>query len=92
MADRMSLMELGRCLHSGEITLEVALHEMKLGSTSVLLSWGEDDGLWECSWIVGGKRYTAHDHQPRLAVLEAVVRCIRSLVSNLPHNPFGVDS
>ena len=30
----------------------------ELGS-SVLLNWGEDDNLWECSWITGGKRYTS---------------------------------
>jgi hypothetical protein len=89
----MSLMELGRRIHTGDIILEDALREMKTGSSSVLLSWGEDDGeLWECSWIVGGIRYTAHHPQPRTAVLGAVVKCTTDLVNKVPHSPFGVDS
>jgi hypothetical protein len=89
----MSLMELGRRLHSGDITIEDALREMKAGSQSVLLNWSEDDGEpWECSWIVGGIRYTAHHPQPRTAVLQAVVKCTLDLVEKVPHNPFGVDS
>ena len=35
-----------------------ALTWMKDKGSSVLLNWGEDDNLWECSWITGGKRYT----------------------------------
>lgn len=27
---------------------------------SVIVGWGEDDGLWECSWISGGERFTSH--------------------------------
>lgn len=83
----MSLMELGRRIHAGEITLEDALREMKEGSSSVLLNWGEDDGLWECSWIVGGKRYTAHHHQPRTAVLGAVVECTQHLIATGTSRP-----
>lgn len=30
----------------------------ELGS-SVTLNWGEDNGLWECSWITSGKRWTS---------------------------------
>ena len=77
----MSLMELGRRIHANEITLEDALREMADGGTSVLLGWGEDDGAWECSWICGGQRYTAYHHQPRSAVLGAVVKCTLSLVN-----------
>jgi hypothetical protein len=77
----MSLQELGRRIHANEITLEDALREMKEGSSSVLLNWGEDDGeLWECSWIVGGNRYTALHPQPRTAVLQAVVKCFKTIV------------
>ena len=77
----MSLMELGRRIHSGEITLEDALREMKEGSSSVLLNWSEDDGeLWECSWIVGGNRYIGLHPQPRTAVLKAVVECTDGLL------------
>jgi hypothetical protein len=80
----MSLMELSRRVHANEITLEDALREMKEGSCSVLLNWSEDDGeLWECSWIVGGVRYTSHHPQPRTAVLEAVVNCFKALMENM---------
>jgi hypothetical protein len=83
---QMSLQELGRRIHANEITLEDALREMKSGSCSVLLAWSEDDGeLWECSWIVGGERYTAHHFQPRSAVLGAVVKCFQVLVEKIPH-------
>jgi hypothetical protein len=40
--------------------------------TSVHLGWGEDDGCWECSWITGGKRYTAHGTD----VLTAIGACL----------------
>jgi hypothetical protein len=84
----MTLMELGRRIHAGDITLEDALREMKEGSSSVLLNWGEDDDLWECSWIVGGIRYTERHFQPRTAVLKAVVKCTLDLVEKVPHDPF----
>lgn len=31
---------------------------MQEHGSSVLLNWGEDTNLWECSWITGGERYT----------------------------------
>ncbi len=31
---------------------------------SVTLNWGEDDGLWECSWITSGERFTALHSDP----------------------------
>jgi hypothetical protein len=47
----------------------------------VELGWSEDDGeLWECSWIVGGDRYSGYHPQPRSAVLAAVVKCTEALV------------
>ncbi len=86
----MSIQELGRRIHANEITLEDALREMKEVSCSVLLNWSEDDGeLWECSWIVGGKRYTCHHPQPRTAILGAVTKCFAGLVAELDPNPEG---
>jgi hypothetical protein len=76
-------MELGRRIHANEITLEDALLEMKNGGCSVLLNWSEDDlDLWECSWIVGGVRYTGYHTQPRLSVLAAVVQCDTEFVKD----------
>lgn len=34
------------------------LNFMRAHGSSVLLNWGEDDNLWECSWITGGERFT----------------------------------
>lgn len=49
-----------------------ALTWMKDAGSSVLLNWGEDDNLWECSWITGGKRYTgAHE-----SMTAAIVGCL----------------
>lgn len=81
-------MELGRRIHANQITLEDALREMKEGSCSVLLGWSEDDGQhWECSWIVGGVRYTAHHPQLRSAILGAIIKCTTALVASVPHLP-----
>ena len=30
---------------------------MQQHGSSVALSWGEDDGIWECSWITSGVRF-----------------------------------
>lgn len=41
---------------------------MAATGTSVTLSWDDDSREWECSWIASGKRFTAHDADPRAAV------------------------
>lgn len=75
--DTPSLMELGRRLHANQCTLEQALAWMREGSCSVILNWSEDDGpFWECSWIVGGERFTGFQTDIRKAVLQAINRCI----------------
>lgn len=58
------------------------LVDMERNGTSVLLSWGEDDGTWECSWITGGKRYTEYHSDPK----QAVWLCRRKVFQK-----FGVD-
>jgi hypothetical protein len=35
------------------------LDDMTRRGQSVVLTWGEDTGQWECSWITGGVRFTA---------------------------------
>ena len=90
MTERMSLMELGRRVHANQITLEDALMEMKDGSCSVLLNWSEDDGeLWECSWIVGGERFTSHHPKPRTAILGAIVKCTKYYTDCVPPEPLS---
>lgn len=81
MEHPLSLMEIGRRFHAKESSLEETLARMKDGSCSVLLNWSEDDGeFWECSWIVGGKRYSGFQTDVRMAVLEAINKCIWDLV------------
>lgn len=41
---------------------------MQEHGSSVLLNWGEDDGLWECSWITGGVRHVGYSQFLELAI------------------------
>jgi len=52
------------------MTLEEKLIQMSKEGQSVMLNWGENNNLWECSWITGGKRYTALDKYPTVAVVK----------------------
>lgn len=45
--------------------------------SSVTLNWGEDNALWECSWIVGGKRFSAFSHDANEAIRRAVEERLR---------------
>jgi hypothetical protein len=47
---------------------EEKLEFMREHGTSVLLNWGEDDNLWEASWITDGERHTAFSSHLVLAV------------------------
>jgi len=51
------------------------LEKMKIGSQSVLLNWGEDDDLWECSFIPY-ERIAAHSKDRKTAICEAALRLI----------------
>ena len=42
--------------------------------SSVLLNWGEDDGLWECSWITGGKRFTGYSSESPFKAISIAVK------------------
>ena len=82
----MSLQELGRRIHANQITLEDALAEMRSGSSSVMLCCSEDDGgTWECSWIVGGERFTSRSYDVRTAVLGAVSDCFKHYGTKVMH-------
>lgn len=50
--------------------VEESLEYMKRGGSSVLLNWAEDNDLWECSWIVGGVRYTGYGNHMTVAIYE----------------------
>lgn len=46
----------------------VLLACMKELGSSVVLTWGEDNDLWECSWITSGIRCTATSKDLGIAV------------------------
>lgn len=45
----------------------------ELGS-SVLLNWGQDDNLWECSWITSGKRYAGNCENMTAAIVACLLK------------------
>lgn len=57
----------------GEILVDMEEH-----SQSVTLNWGEDNNLWECSWITGGVRYTSFSRNPRTAAQEAWTKAFKA--------------
>jgi hypothetical protein len=50
---------------------ELLLDTMKRKGQSIVLNWGEDNDCWECSWITGGRRWTAVSRKRGRAVAEA---------------------
>jgi hypothetical protein len=50
---------------SGDLAIIVAF--MQAHGSSVILNWGEDNELWECSWITDGVRYTGFSNQDALS-------------------------
>jgi hypothetical protein len=59
--------------HAMSTLSKLRMHEvlsyMKDHGSSVMLSYGEDDGFWECSWIRGGERYGAFSGEPFYALV-----------------------
>lgn len=53
------------------LNIEQALAFMRQHGSSVVLNWGEDNDLWECSWITSGKRYTGFSRDPLEAITQA---------------------
>lgn len=53
-------------------SVEEKLAFMQQRGSSVLLNWGEDTSLWECSWITSGERVTGIAVDMGLAVHRAL--------------------
>jgi hypothetical protein len=53
---------------------------MREHGQSVDLNWGEDNDLWEVSWITGGKRYTGFSKSAPLAVCRAALAAAGAMV------------
>jgi hypothetical protein len=67
-----SMQYVGMKLYSGDATLQEVLEWMVDGGSAVSLNFGEDTGLWECSWITWGERFTGVQKLVRMAVLESL--------------------
>jgi hypothetical protein len=59
--------------------LQDQLEWMKQRGSSVSLNWGEDNNLWEASWITGGERFTGESTDPLNALAGAVKKAQESL-------------
>ncbi len=68
--------DLARAKLAGTVTL---LRYMQQHGQRVTLNWGEDDGLWECSWITGGERFTGWAKQPDEAAVRAATQVQQAL-------------
>ena len=58
--------------HGGDLATVLAF--MQRNGSSVVLNYGEDTGLWECSWITGGERITTVYADPSRAARECIAK------------------
>ena len=58
---------------------------MAVHSQSLILNYGEDNRLWECSWIITGPRVTSVDDTP-LKAIKSVLNTVRTEI--LTNNNF----
>ncbi len=56
---------------------EFMLDFMRLHGSSVILNWGEDDEIVECSWISGGDRFTGTAANWHDACWRAIEKCLQ---------------
>lgn len=62
------------------ISISDMLDWMALHSQSVVLNYGEDNQMWECSWITGGdKRFTGVEEKP----IDAIRAALNSLRNDI---------
>lgn len=59
------------------------LVDMQMHGQSVTLNWGEDNGVWECSWITGGNRYSGFSKNPYFAILAAYMNALNTVAPNV---------
>ena len=68
---------------SKTLSFDLAMDLMAELGTSVLLNWGEDDELWEMSWITGGRRFTGFSKDKYKAVRDVLAE-VEALAENRP--------
>jgi len=61
---------------------------MAKNGQSVLLNYGEDNGAWECSWIVGYHRYTGISSR---RVSSAIYQCLSKAGIYVKANSRSID-
>lgn len=61
--------------------LDVIIGFLQRHGSSVLLNWGEDDNLWECSVISSGDRYSGFSNRDALT---AARDCLKKLTDQAP--------
>jgi hypothetical protein len=77
--------EIGAMLKLGtRLDLSEAIEYMRQHGQSVLLNWGEDDHLWECSWITGGERHTGFANREPI---KAVLMCLSIVADDMDTRP-----
>ncbi len=57
--------------HATAFGFESLLAYMTKHGSSVVLNWGEDTEVWECSWITDGRRYSGFRKEAHDAAREA---------------------
>jgi len=75
-----SLQYIAMKLHSNQSTLEDTLLWMRDRGSSVDLNYGEDNDIWETSWITSGVRYVGISKEIRLSVLSSLNKCLTACV------------
>lgn len=61
------------CLIQKANSLTTKLEWMAHHAQSVILNYGKDNQMWECSWIVGDKRFTSVSDAPHNAVRDILI-------------------
>lgn len=78
---------LGRRREVDDAEIGVRLARMQERGSSVVLTWGEDDDLWECSWITSGRRFTAHSRYPGTAARLAEAKALAAFPDSEASQP-----
>ena len=52
--------------------LKEEIAAMQFNGSSIVLNWGDDNNLWEVSWITGGERFCGFSTDLLTAIKEAV--------------------
>lgn len=84
-------------LKEGATDVPLILSRMRLFGSSIVLTWGEDTNVWECSWITGGVRFTGVGYGivegevgSRFSLQTAIANCLDQFLVNYDEKPPNV--